>query len=408
MSAGLKLVEGHRMVPQPPGVAVWDIDPFAAEVLGHLESYFAELRRRGAFVYLSRYAMLACGRYPETKEVFSDWERFVSSRGVGLTDFKLAEPWRPPSIVLEVDPPYHTTTRRVIMRALSARAIANLRDRFQRVAETLVDELLARKTFDAVPDLAERFPVSVFPQAVGLKEIDGRKLLDYGAMVFNALGPDNELRRHWLAKAPQVVPWIMEQCRRERLEPDGIGADIYRAVDLGEINDNEAGMLVRSLLSAGLDTTATGLGNTLWCLANYPDAFEKLRGNIALARAVFDEALRLTSPVHTFCRTANLDTEVSGVQVSRDTKILCVLGAANLDTQYWRDADQFDVNRKGHLAFGIGIHGCVGQVVARAEVEAVLTALAARVSRIELAGEARWQTGHAVHALRSLPLRLYG
>jgi len=327
---------------------------------------------------------------------------------VGLTDFKHAEPWRAPSIILEVDPPYHDKTRRVLVRALSPNAIESLKPRFRQTADALIDELLEKGTFDAVTDLAERFPTTVFPPAVGLKEIDPRRLLDYGAMVFNALGPDNARRRHWMGKASEIVPWIAEQCRRERLSSDGLGAVIYAASDQGEITEQEAGMLVRSLLSAGLDTTTTGLGNALWCLAHHPQEFAKLKADPGLARATFEETLRLTSPIHTFCRTASNQTQVSGVDIPRDAKVLCVLGAANLDPEHWTNPDRFDISRKNrdHLAFGVGIHGCVGQAVARAEAEAVLGAIANRVAAIELVGKPEWRPGNAIHALDKLPITM--
>ena len=115
-----------------------------------------------------------------------------------------------------MDPPYHTKTRVVIERALSPRAVRNLRESFWEDAEKLVDRLLEKGTFDAVEALAETYPTTVFPRAVGLQQIDRRRLVDYGEMVFNAIGPDNELRRNAMAKGPDVVPWIMEQCQRER------------------------------------------------------------------------------------------------------------------------------------------------------------------------------------------------
>ena len=285
--------------------------------------------------------------------------------------------------MLEVDPPYHTRTRTVISRALSPKAVADLKESFRIAAEQLIDELLDKGTFEAVEDLAETYSTSVFPKAVGLKEKDRRCLVDYGAMVFNALGPDNEHRRRAMAKGPEIVPWILEHCRRERLGPDGFGATIYAAADAGEITAEEAGMLVRSLLSAGVDTTVTAIGSALWCLVTNPQQFERLKADPKLARPAFDETLRYTSPVHSFCRTANGDTQVGSVQIREGSKILCVLGSANLDDAHWPEADKFDIERKpvGHLALGIGIHGCVGQNVARAEGEAVLIAIAEKVDR---------------------------
>ena len=204
--------------------------------------------------------------------------------------------------------------------------------------ERLIDDLRARGTFDAIPELAEAFPTSVFPQAVGLRETDRRRLVDYGGMVFNALGPDNELRRNAMAKAPDMVPWITGPLPQGQAGAEGFGATIYEAVDNGEIGEDEAGMLVRSLLSAGVDTTVAALGNAIWCLATNPGEFERLKADPNLARPAFEETLRYTSPVHTFCRTASVDTEVGGIAISAGTKILCVLAAANLDEDQWPNA----------------------------------------------------------------------
>lgn len=403
----MNMIEGHLAIDPPGGVPVWDVDPYDPAILANPIDYYARLRAQGPFAYIPKYAMLACGRYAETQEVFSDHERFTSARGVGLQDFKLEKPWRPPSVVLEVDPPYHTRTRKAIFRALSPKAVADLKAPFRLAAEALVDKLLALGEFEAVVDLAEAFPTAVFPDAVGLRENDPRRLVDYGAMVFNALGPDNELRRAAMAKGPDIVPWITAQCARDRLRPGGFGAAIYAAADAGEITEEEAGLLVRSLLSAGVDTTVTALGSALWCLATNPDQFEMLKADPNLARQAFEETLRFTSPVHSFCRTASADTVVGGVEIPEGAKILCVLGAANLDADHWPEADRFDIERKtmGHLALGVGIHACVGQNVARAEGEAVLTAIAERIGAIELIGEPVWRPNNAIHALDRMQVR---
>ncbi|MHA6264560.1 cytochrome P450 [Arenibacterium sp. CAU 1754] len=404
----MELAHGHKPITAPSGVPEWDVDPYDPKVLTDPTGFFADLRGKGAFAYLSQYKMLACGGYEVTKEVFSDHTRFLSSRGIGVSDFLLEEPWRPPSIVLEVDPPAHTRTRRVLTRALSPKVVADLRDAFAAEADRLVSELVGKGEIDAVTDLAEAFPTSVFPKAVGIKAPDARKLIDYGAMVFNAIGPDNALRQKIMGMGPEIVPWINEHCQRDQLTGDGIGAAIYASADAGDITEDEAGMLVRSLLSAGVDTTVTGIGNALWCLAQYPDQFALLRDDPSLAMAAFEETLRFTSPVQAFCRTAGCDTEVASIAIEEGSKILCVLGAANLDPDQWPDAERFDITRKtaGHLALGVGVHMCVGQNIARAEGQAVLRALAEQVSAIEPVGTPVWRANHAIHALDRFPIRL--
>ncbi len=404
----MALIEGHRAIDAPPGVEIWDIDPYDPDVQRSPSAFYAALRAKGPFVYLSRYGMLACGRYAETREVFSDHSRFVSSRGVGLQDFQLDTPWRPPSIVLEVDPPEHGKARRALMRALSPKAVAEMRDSFQIAADALLDEVIETPEIEAVSALAETFPTTVFPKAMGLLTVDRQVLIDYGSMVFNALGPDNETRRAAMAHAGDIVPRIAAQCERANLAPDGMAMTIYKAADAGDITEGEAGLLVRSLLSAGVDTTVTGIGNALWCLSQNPDQFDALRAEPSLATNAFEETLRYTSPVSAFCRTANADTEVAGVAIPEGAKILCVLGAANLDPGQWENADRFDITRKvaGHLALGAGIHSCVGQNLARAEGQAFLSALARKVARIEPTAEAVWRPNNAMHPLDRLPLRL--
>lgn len=404
----MTLIEGHRPLTPDEGIPVLDIDPYAEDQLLSPEPYYAALRAAGPLVYIPRYSVLAVGRFEQTREVFSAHARFVSSRGVGLNDFRLEKPWRPPSIILEVDPPDHTRTRSVMARALSPRIVRGLTDDFVATAEALIDRLLEQSEIEGVVDLAEAFPTTVFPRAVGMTDADPRHLVDYGAIVFNAIGPDNELRRHAMARAAEVGAWITGACARERLTGEGLGALIYGAADAGEITHDEAAMLVRSFLSAGVDTTVTGIGNALWCLSRHPDQWAALREDPALVRPCFEEVLRFTSPVHTFLRTANMDTEIAGHPVPEGAKIMCVLAAANMDPEKWGDPENFRIDRKpaGHLAFGTGIHGCVGQNIARGEVGAVLSVMARKVARIEPAGDAVWRPNNAVHALDRLPLRL--
>jgi len=402
----MKIIEGHHQIEVPDGVPVWDVDPYDEDILQDPGDYYAELRSKGPFVFIPNYSILACGRYKETKEVFSDWERFVSSRGVGLQDFNLEEPWRPRSIILEVDPPDHAITRRVLARALSPKATAALKEDFQITADSLIEKLLEKGSFEAVVELAEKFPTTVFPRAVGLKENNSRALVDYGAMIFNALGPDNDLRKNAMAMGPATVPWIVKQCARKNLKNEGFGATIFAAADAGEINEEQGEKLVRTLLSAGIDTTVTGIGNALWCLASFPDQFKRLKEDPSLLRPTIEEVLRFTSPVHSFCRTAGGNTLVSGIKIAQGSKILCVLGAANNDATQWSDPNKFDIGRRptGHLAMGVGIHGCVGQNLARAEVAAVLTSILNKVEKIEFNGEAIWRPNNAIHALDKLPL----
>jgi cytochrome P450 len=384
------------------------IDPFSHAFLRDPYPHHEALREAGPVVWLEQYGIWTMARHQEVRDALTDWQTYCSSAGVGLSDFRKEPPWRPPSIILEADPPLHTRTRAVLTRILSPAAINILRTSFEREAERVVARLVEQREFDGIADLAEAYPLKVFPDAVGLSE-DGREnLLPYGSMVFNSFGPRNDLFDAAMANAGPVRDWIMSRCSRAALAPDGLGMQIFQAVDSGELTESEAGMLVRSFLSAGIDTTVYGLGNALYCFARYPEQWIILRENPKLIRGAFEEVLRFEAPVQTFFRTTTKAVDVSGVRLGDGEKVLLFLAAANRDPRRWEKPDTFDVTRRatGHMTFGTGIHGCVGQAVARLESEAIFGALIKRVASFELTGEPRPRLNNTLRGLDTLPLRI--
>src|SRR5262249_15188343 len=153
------------------------------------------LREAGPVVYLDKWNVYGVARYAEVHAVLNDPATFCSSRGVGLSDFKKETPWRPPSLILEADPPAHARTRGGLANVLSPTVMKQLRGRFTAAAEERVDALLAMRSFDAIPDLAEAYPLSIFPDALGLMPEGREHLIPYASLVFNAFGPPNQLRQ---------------------------------------------------------------------------------------------------------------------------------------------------------------------------------------------------------------------
>ena len=362
--------------------------------------------------WIPKYGFYVTGRHEQVHQVLNDHEAYISSAGVGLANFNKEPPFRPKSLILEADPPSHTRARTVLSRILSPRTVMQIRASFSHEADQLMDGLLAAaqggEVVDGIQRIAEVYPLKVFPDAVGLGSEGRENLLLYGDMIFNAFGPRNELLLRSAEKVQPVTAWIMAHCQRAMLRPGGFGDLIYQAADAGEISQDEAPMLVRSFLSAGVDTTVNGLGNALWCLATHPEAYAKLHADLGLARQAFEESLRFESAVQTFFRTTSRDMELAGVPLPSGSKVLTVLAAANRDERQWPDPERFDLERRpiGHMAFGSGIHGCVGQVVARLEGELILAALAKRFKRVELAGAPTRRLNNTLRALSTLPLRL--
>jgi cytochrome P450 len=388
------------------GIPGLDVDPFAIEFFENPYPAQEALREAGPVVHLDKWNVYAVARYAEVHAVLNDPLTFCSSRGVGLTDFAKEKPWRPPSLVLEADPPAHTRTRAVLNRALSPAVMKQIRYTFAAAAEAKVDQLLAKGRFDAVADLAEAYPLSVFPDAVGLKQEGREHLLPYAGVVFNAFGPPNELREAAIERSQPHQAYVQEKCQRNNLAPGGFGACIHARVDAGEITAAEAPTLVRSLLSAGIDTTVNGIGAAIYCLARFPEEWARLRNDPSLARNAFQEAVRFESPVQTFFRTTTKDVDIGGYRVGEGEKILMFLGAANRDPRRWVDPERYDITRKtsGHVGFGAGVHMCVGQLVARLEGEVLLSALARKVAAIEIAGPVKRRYNNTLRGLDSLPI----
>jgi 4-methoxybenzoate monooxygenase (O-demethylating) len=408
MSATSLSASGNGAGPAAGGIPHLDVDPFAIEFFDDPYPTHELLREAGPVVHLDQWKVFAVARYAEVHAVLNDPLTFCSSRGVGLSDFAKEKPWRPPSLILEADPPAHTRTRAVLSQVLSPTVMKQVRDRFAAAANAKVDELLARKSFDAIADLAEAYPMSVFPDAMGLKQEGRENLLPYAGLVFNAFGPPNKLRQEAIERSAPHQAYVAEQCQRHNLAPGGFGACVHARVDTGDITEAEAPLLVRSLLSAGIDTTVNGIGAAIYCLARFPDQLARLRADPTLARNAFEEAIRFESPVQTFFRTTTREVEIAGMRIGEGEKVLMFLGAANRDPRRWDNPDRYDVTRRtsGHVGFGSGIHMCVGQLVARLEGEVMLAALARKVASIEITGPVKRRYNNTLRGLESLPITI--
>jgi 4-methoxybenzoate monooxygenase (O-demethylating) len=394
------------LLPAPSRAPVSDFDAYAEEFLDDPYPHYEVLRELGPVVWLRRYGVLAVARHAEINAVLRDNLSFCSSAGVGLANFHTEVPWRTPSLILEADVPFHARTRKLMAGLLAPVSIKKYRATFEKEAELLVERVLAKGRVDAVEDLCAAYPLKVFADAVGLPPEGRENLLPYGDMVFNGFGPINDRFTTRLQSAKQAIAWIGEVCKRENLSPDGFGAQIYEAADRGEITQDEAPLLTRTLLSAGLDTTVYTLCNAIISFANFPEQWALVHANPAIARQALEEVLRFESTFHSFYRTTTKDLELAGVPMHKEQKICVFIGSANRDPRRWERADTFDVTRRasGNLAFGTGLHACAGQMLARLEGEIVLTALARRVKSFRLEGKPVIHYNNSVRGYDSMPI----
>jgi cytochrome P450 len=385
-----------------------DFDPFSDEFIRDPWPFHEQMRRAGPVAWIPSIEVWAVSSYSLVRQVLEDHATFCSSGGVGLSNFKKAKPWRTPSLLLETDQPEHTRNRAIISRALSPVAIRSLKERFDNEANLLVDRLVQAGTFDAVRDMAEPFPLKAFGDAVGVPSEGREQLLVYANALFNSFGPHNARCVESLQSVKPVADWVWAACQRDALEPGGLGRKIYEAADSGAVNEYEAAMIVRSFLSAGIDTTANALASALAKFAAHPDQWELVRAKPDLVRPAFEEVIRMESPFQILFRTTTRPTVLGGVQLDADQKIMLSLQAANRDPNHYQDPDRFDIRRSpaGHVGFGAGIHGCVGQIVARMESESLMRAFAARVTSFEVLPGAQRRLHNILRGYETLPVRV--
>lgn len=227
-----------------------DIDPFSNAYILDPYPFHEQLREAGPLVWLQKWDVWAVTRYEQVKAVLTDWKNFCSSGGVGLSNFRTERPWRTLSLLLETDPPDHTRHREVVGRLLSPSAVRGLRDQFEREAQKIIESVLNAGPFDAIPVLAEAYPLKAFGDAVGVVPEGRSHLVAWGNMVFNTMGPRNEHYERSLGNSKPVFEWLNAACRRENLSSDGLGAQIYTALDDGIVSER-GGPASRWFLSIG-------------------------------------------------------------------------------------------------------------------------------------------------------------
>lgn len=385
-------------------IPVCDEDVFGREAVCNARAVDDRLRELGPVVRLSRESITVLGRYEHVAASLRDWKVF-SSR---------SRPWHDPDsvrpeILLTDDPPRHTQVRNVIGNALSPRALSRMADHFNAQADALLRRVKERsgEVVDAVAVITQAFVYQVLPDVLGLPKAGREHLSAFGHMVWATMGPPNELFHEAMANTAPVIEWVGECCERRNLDPDGLGMQMFRAADHGQITEAEAKLLVQILLSAAADTTVMTLATAIRAFCAFPDQYQLLRAEPSLARSAFEESLRWDSPSRMAGRIAAQDIEIEGCVIPQGERCGLMFAAANRDPRRWLSPDRFDVRRdiKGHVGWGQGIHACVGRVLALLEADALLGACIRHIGRFEAAGEpVPWMTTIG-HGPAKLPVR---
>jgi cytochrome P450 len=314
--------------------------------------------------------------------------------------------------MIGADPPAHTRLRRLVSKAFTARRVEGLRPRVQEITDTLLDRITPHGAADLVGEFALPLPVTVIGELLGVPEADRDRFRTWtDEMLDRPFDGHSDLALVDAARA-RMHGYLTDLVAAKRTRPaDDLITDLIAATDEGErLDEQELLAMVFLLLIAGYVTTVSLIGNGTLALLSSPDQLDRLRADPSLVPGAVEELLRFDGPVNPgLTRVALEDLEIGGVQIPRGAMVLLAIAAADRDPERFPEPDRLDIGAPdpGHLAFGHGIHYCLGAPLARLEGQVAFTALLARLPDLALAvdeDELRWTGGGVLRGPRALPV----
>jgi cytochrome P450 len=310
--------------------------------------------------------------------------------------------------VLITDPPEHTRLRSLVSGAFTMRRVEALRPRVQQITDELLDAMLPKGRADLVDSIAYPLPKTVICELLGIPDIDRVAFRALSSEIVAPSGGDSEL-----AAMQQLAAYLDELIEDKRCTApadDLLSALIRtRAEDGDRLSGDELRAMAFILLVAGHETTVNLITTGVHTLLTHPDQLAALRADMTLLDGAVEEMLRFEGPVETATyRYAAEPMEIGGKSIAEGDPVMIGLDAANRDAAYCPDPHRFDIHRapQGHLAFGHGIHYCLGAPLARLEARVALRSLLERCPDLALDGPpGDWLSGMLMRGLRHLPLR---
>ncbi|MDT7638649.1 MAG: hypothetical protein QOC83_2937, partial [Pseudonocardiales bacterium] len=320
--------------------------------------------------------------------------------------------------MLNSDPPDHTRLRRLVSRGFTARSIGRLRPRIEQIAAELTEAMAARlaavgsgadaAAVDLIDAFAFPLPMTVICEILG---VPGGRRYDFRAWS-NTLLSSAPLEER-AASAAAMAQYLTQLVADKRAHPgeDVLSAVVAASEDADQLSDHEAVSMAFLLLVAGHETTVNLIGNGMLALLRNPGQLAQLRADPSLVPGAVEEFLRLDGPVNlATMRFSAEPVTIAGTEIPAGEIVLLALGSANRDPAHYERPDELDVHRgTGNLAFGHGIHHCLGAPLARLEGEIAFRALLDRFPDLELAGEPgelSWRNSTLFRGLDRLPVRL--
>ncbi len=312
--------------------------------------------------------------------------------------------------LLNTDPPDHTRLRSLVSKAFTPRMIAQLRPRIQQITDELLDVVQDKGQMDLIADFAFPLPITVISEMLGIPTTQRQQFRDWTQTIVQSLEPGKEAAG--MAAEEAFINYIQTLLASKREHPDNdLTSGLMLAEEQGDtLSENELIAMILLLITAGHETTVNLIGNGVLALLEHAEQLHQLRADPALLPSAIEELLRYTAPVSLSTpRWASEDVSIHGRVIRKGEMVRCALLATNTDPQQFSDPIVLDILRREnqHLAFGKGIHYCLGAPLARMEGQIAIGTLLRRLPHMHLADspeQLAWKEAGALRVLVALPV----
>jgi hypothetical protein len=370
-------------------------DPTASDFQGRIYQVYERLREEFPCYYNETLGFYAVSRFRDVWDIMGDHKHW-SSEGVAEGASLLPQ-------FIYLDPPRHDRLRDLVSRAFTPGRVAGLEGRIREVAGRLVDVMAEKAGGDLVRDLAVPLPATIMGELIG---VPPERLEHFISLAEGFLGvTDPEQIAEPAARIYEVFTILMAE-RRARPQDDLMSALLAAEVDGQRLTEDELLGFCFLLLVAGNDTTTSLIGSGALLLADHPDQRQELVTDRGLLRDAIEEMVRYESPTQVIPRIAGEDVKIHGVLVPAGARLQLTLGAANRDEREFAQAHRFDVRRKVRrsVAFGVGLHFCIGAPLARLEARVAFNELLNKMPGYALTAQPERIRSNWARSLRTLPI----
>jgi len=381
--------------------------PFYARLRAEQPVYRAKLGRQDAWLVT---------RYDDVLALLKD-ERFSKDPQTRTPSQAKHQPWVPGFLrplqrnMLDLDDPDHARLRGLVHKAFTPNRIEQMHGRVQAISDQLIDAVQAKGSMDLMKDFALPLPLTVIAELLGIPTADRYRFHQWTQAFLKTPTPINMLLA--IPSLAAFMRYLRRLFAERRSHPrDDLLTALVQAEEAGDhMSEDELLAMAFLLIVAGHETTVNLIGSGVLALLQHPDQLALLRSDPTLIRSAVEELLRFAAPVEQATeRYARTAVTIAGVTIPQGALTLAVLASANRDEEYFTQPDQLDITRakNRHLAFGYGIHACVGMPLARLEGQIAINTLVQRLPKLRLAvapTQLRWRATPHVRGLAALPVR---